>query len=161
MSNVYLYPMKKEANIKNLLIQQIHHLLKNKVKEIELTLAETREARDADSKSSAGDKHETSRALAQTELDKLEMQLNKTLQLQKEFTMLPTENKQDLIGQGSLVFTNHENYLIAIALGKLVVENEIYYVISAASPLGKNLLGNKMGDHIIFQGREIQILTIV
>jgi transcription elongation GreA/GreB family factor len=153
--------MENELGLKNKLIQHIHGLLADKLKSIEQSLAEMRESRDADTKSSAGDKHETSRALAQTELDKLEVQLNKTLLMQKEFTQLSASKKSNTIGQGSLVFTNHENYLISIPLGKVVVDNLIYYVISAASPMGKFLLGKTVGEKINFQGREIHIQSIV
>jgi transcription elongation GreA/GreB family factor len=143
------------------IIQQLSHLLSKKVEELVSSINSAKESRDNDTKSSAGDKHETSRALVQIEIEKLEVQLDKTLQLQKELSSIYAEKAHQQVEPGSLVYTNHENYFISVGMGKLVVQDEIYYAISLASPLGQLLKGKVVGEKVELQGREILINKIV
>lgn len=135
-------------------------LLDKKIKESTLSLQSTIGSRDSDSKSSAGDKHETSRATIQIEIEKLESQLNRLLILEKELSGIHFRRKCTKVEPGCLVRTNHENYLLSIGLGKMNVEGQFFYAISMASPIGQVLQNKVTGDTIRFNGREIQILDI-
>jgi len=116
------------------------------------------EARNQETKSTAGDKHETSRALTQTEIDKIESQLNL---LKSDLTILqqidPFE-KSTVIGRGSLVTTNNAVFYISIGYGK--IENGIY-AISVESPVSLALRGRKAGDKVEVQTMEYTILAFV
>lgn len=115
----------------------------------------------SDTKSSAGDKHEVGRAMVQQELDKLEEQRAKLLALQEELAKVPLERKYEQVAFGSLVTTDQGHYLIAIGLGAVEVAGEVIYAISLASPIGKVLVGKKVGDAIVFNGRSVVIRGIV
>lgn len=145
------------TELKKGLLTYLDQIIAKKKEELVQAIASAIESRDNDSKSSVGDKHETARALAQIEIDKLEVQLDRTLHLEKELSMLHPENIHTQIGPGSLVFTNHETYFISIGLGKIELDSEVYYCISMASPIGKLLNGKKVGDKVNFNGREIEI----
>ncbi len=153
--------MQKHQTAKPQLYQQICDLLETRIIEFTEAIASIKESRDNESKSSAGDKYETGRAMMQIELDKNETQLNNTLQLKKELAQLNTQQTYDRVAFGSLVITNQENYFISVGMGKLEVNGETYYAISMASPIGQVLKNQQIGNQISFQGRMITILDIL
>ena len=142
------------------IVQHLLGLLEERILETEQAIASTRESRDSESKSSAGDKYETGRAMAQIELDKLQQQLQHNLSLKTELLKIDPKTVYDTIGFGTLVKTDKGNYFIAVALGKISIENETFYAISLASPIGQALKNGKSGDQLTFNGSTIQILSI-
>ena len=66
-------------NIKELICNELLFSQKQKIKSLELLINSTTESRDTANKSSAGDKHETSRAKIQTEIDNYSRQLDLAL----------------------------------------------------------------------------------
>ena len=120
-----------------------------------------KESRNNDTKSSAGDKYETGREMMQIEIDKLELQLYKSQRLKKELQDIPMEKTFHWVGSGGLVFTNVGTYLISVGIGKVELEKEPYYAISLASPIGSMLNNKKVGDQILFNGKQITIQEIV
>lgn len=131
-----------------------------KISDLQKAIDSTRNSRDNDTKSSAGDKHETSRAMAQIELDKLELQLNKTVQTRTDLNKLNSSRVYDFIEFGSLVETDSGYYYISIGHGKIRINEEIYYAISIASPIGNILKGKQKGDLVGFNQKEIEILGV-
>ena len=68
-------------NIKELICDELIFIQKQKIKSLELLINSTKESRDTANKSSAGDKHETSRAKIQTEIDNYSRQLDLALKI--------------------------------------------------------------------------------
>lgn len=118
------------------------------------------ESLQSETKSSAGDKHETGRAMLQLEREKAGNQL-KDIQVQLEtFLKVNIHSKSDAVSLGSLVKTNAANYFIAISVGKISVENKVYFAISPSSPIGKLLLGKRVNEAFYFNGMKHLILDI-
>ncbi len=139
------------------LINTIASLLTDKLNDLSQHIKETKEARDSDTKSSAGDKFETSREMVQLELNNLENQAAKTAKLLNEInaiSLMPNTS----IAIGSLVETNKGNYFIAVPFGKIVIEQDEYFIISLASPMGQLLNKKTTGDEIVFKSNEMKIL---
>ena len=113
-----------------------------------------------DTKSSMGDKYETSREMAQQELSRLQQQWKQAQQDLNTLQHLPTEPLK-LVGLGSLVVTNQFNYLLSISIGPMKIDQETVMVISKESPIGKLLLGKKVGDSLTFNGKEIKIMNLL
>jgi transcription elongation GreA/GreB family factor len=113
-----------------------------------------------ETKSSAGDKYETSRAMLQQEKDKHALQLAQALDLRQQLERLDPAVAYPDIQLGSLVRTSEGDYYLAVSLGKMQVEGKTVYVLSTAAPLGQVLLHRKVGDTIVFQGRKIEILAL-
>lgn len=147
-------------NVKEELFNTLSIHLQQKIDECSLSVQSTIESRDNDSKSSAGDKHETTRATVQIEIEKLELQLNRLLILQKELSSIQLEKEHSQVELGSLVRTEKENYFLSIGYGKIELGNQIFYAISLASPVGQLLKNKKPGELINFNGREVKILEI-
>ena len=97
----------------------------------------------SESKSSAGDKHETGRAMLQLEMEKAGQQLTSINQMKVILDKISTENESEVVCLGSVIITNKANYYLSISAGKLIVENEDYFAVSTNSPIGQQLLGKK------------------
>ena len=151
--------MEKEK-LKEQIRSQLIAGLDEKITLLHKEIASTQESRNADTKSSAGDKYETGRAMAQMELEKNQATLSRTIKLRKELLMMDLEKKFDKVEFGSLVFTKQGNYLISFGLGKITVSKQDYYAISLGSPIGKALYQKSAGDIVVFQGREILVLEV-
>ncbi|MEX0314602.1 MAG: 3-oxoacyl-ACP synthase [Allomuricauda sp.] len=121
---------------------------------------ELQESLNSETKSSAGDKHETGRAMVQLEQEKLGKQLleldKKKATLQK-VDITKTSNK---IVLGSLVKTSLANYFIAISAGAFKKEGVDVFCVSPNAPIAQLLLGKEHGDTVTFNGKKIEILSI-
>jgi hypothetical protein len=115
------------------------------------------ESANEEDKSSAGDKYETGRAMAQLEIEKASSQLAEANKLKQALEHLPVDAPGDIIRPGSLVITDQGNYFISIAAGKLTVDDNTWIAISAGSPFGAALVGKKEGDVVTMMGKEIVV----
>jgi transcription elongation GreA/GreB family factor len=115
----------------------------------------------SESKSSAGDKHETGRAMIQLEREKLGNQIVEVEQNQQRLNTLKNHKSTESVTIGSIVLTDNENYFIAIAADFCDFEGKKYYCISPQSPIGTRLLGKKVRDQIKFNGRLSTLLEIL
>ena len=131
-------------------------MLEQKIKVAKESVSCIQEARNNETKSSAGDKYETSRVMMQAELDKQSLLLQQFIQQKNVFLKIQKTKPSEKIDFGSWVETNQGNYLIAVGVGKV----RDAFVISLASPLGIALKGQKRGDKISFQNKEYKIRII-
>lgn len=127
---------------------------------IQKTIANPEESLSSETKSSAGDKHETGRAMVQLEREKAGMQLAEVQKLEKILHKINPTNTSSIICLGSLVTTNKAKYYMAISAGAIILENITYYAIGIHTPVGKKLLGKKTGDQITFNHSTFQIENV-
>ena len=134
---------------------------------IEKSIQAAQEALDAaiaagneETKSSVGDKYETGRAMAQMEQDKNRSILSKAIILKNKLLQLNPEKNYDKIEVGALVITDGGSYYISTSIGKIILNEKVYYAISAEAPLAKVLLGKIKNDTVIFQNKKYSILDI-
>ena len=149
-----------KAEPKRRILDHLNFMLSEKIESLQTIITSAKESRDSETKSSVGDKYETSRTMAQIEIQKNETQLQKTRMLQKELSKIEINKIFDVVEFGSLVLTNQEHYFISLGLGKIIVDEKEIFAISLASPIGKSLEGKKIGDTVQFQQKEIEILEI-
>ncbi len=132
----------------------------DKLQTIQQDLEGLREELSDNTKSTAGDKHETSRAMAQLEMEKLGKQYietQKKYELVKQLSALPP---LDIANVGALIFTSKGVFLLGIPVGKIVLEEQEVFGISASSPVGQLLLGKAIGDQVKLPLGETQISLI-
>ncbi|TXB62222.1 GreA/GreB family elongation factor [Phaeodactylibacter luteus] len=133
--------------------------LQKRAEELQRAVESIQSARNNETKSSAGDKYETGRAMMQMEEDKIMSQLDQArLQLQ-QLKALPDYSGPN-IRSGSLVRTQHRRYFLSASLGKVLLEGEPVYCISTQAPLAQQLLGKSAGDKVAFNGQEEAILEV-
>lgn len=144
---------------KKALKEQLLELLSTKINTLTRDLEEIKNGLSSDTKSTAGDKHETSRAMAHIEQEKLSIQL---LQLKEQEAILQSidiDKSSSIVEQGSYVSCSTGNFFISIPFGE-VKGNMNFFAVSPASPLIQKMLGKTVGDSIDFNGRRIIITTI-
>jgi hypothetical protein len=117
------------------------------------------ESANSETKSSAGDKYETGRAMAQEERNRNAVQLQQALQLQGELARINPE-PSDAVRPGALVQTSMGYFYISISAGKLTVEGHDYFAVSAAAPVAAALAGKRSGEEAIFNGKAVRILGV-
>lgn len=145
---------------KTAIIAALEEELNNRLEMIVAAYNDARDSRNNDDKSSAGDKYETGREMAQQEMNNLELRIQEIKMMQGELKRLPVEQKNISVATGSLVITNLGTYFIGVALGKIIHEKRVVYAISSLSPLGRLLIGKKVGDEISLNNRVQKILGI-
>ena len=118
--------------------------IQNQIKEIQESLS-------SETKSSAGDKHETGRAMLQLEREKSGQQLAEVEKLKEALSKIDVKKTSKTIGLGSVVFTTQANYFIAISAGQLEVESNQFFAISPNTPIGLLLMGKMLGDEVTFR----------
>ena len=113
-----------------------------------------------ETKSSAGDKHETSRAITHHEQEKLSGQLSQLLKLKNALSRIYPLEKHDSIEYGSLVETNQGYFFFSIGIGAISVANNKVFCITSTTPLGQVLLDKSKGDTLKFRNESIEIFNV-
>lgn len=145
---------------KKTLIHKCSEIVSKKIKNVKQTISSHQKSLLSETKSSAGDKHETGRAMLQLEIEKAGKQLIVIEEMQKVLSKIDVKKTSQNICLGSVVITNNYNYFMSISIGKLTIGEENYFAISPKSPIGQQLLGKKIGETIKFNNLEINILCI-
>src|SRR5210317_1024531 len=102
-------------NIKEELLKKCHQFVNNRLQNIEETISSNQTALQSETKSSAGDKHETGRAILQLEMEKAGQQLANIQQMKETLAKIDVTNKSTNAHLGSLVKTNTGNYFLSIS----------------------------------------------
>ena len=123
-------------------------------------IQEIQTALSSETKSSAGDKHETGRAMVQLEREKLGVQLAEAEKVSQVLSKINISEKQKYIGPGTLVKTNGFYFFICISAGEYVHNKARVYCVSAATPIARILIGKETGDVVFFNGKEIKVKEV-
>lgn len=127
----------------------------------ETALKQSQEASNDDTKSSAGDKFETTREMVSQDIARTKNLLYDGQQnLQLLISLESTPSAGDTIRNGSLVYTSKGIFYISISAGQIKVDDQPVFAISFASPIGKLMIGKKVGESFSFNQNEYTILKI-
>jgi len=135
--------------------------VEERILRIEKNIHGIQESLTSETKSSAGDKHETGRAMLQLDREKLGQQLAEAEKIRHTLFKVPLETNSEIVRLGSLVKTAKTNYYLSISAGEYKGKEQSVFCISAATPIGKLLLGKTVGNVVVFNTDEIEILEIV
>jgi transcription elongation GreA/GreB family factor len=132
--------------IKELLFNHCKNQIESRLSKYNSRDKELYESLNSETKSSAGDKHETGRAMIQLEREKLGEQIKKAEQNQVFLNQLKHYKSTGVVRFGSVVQTNNSDYYIAIPVNNCLIDTSTFHCISPQSPIGVLLLGKKVGD---------------
>ncbi len=132
------------------LIEEKIHLLQSTLHELRLSAAN-------ETKSTAGDKHETALAMLQIEQENTTKQLSEALAQKKTLEQIDATIKTIQVCKGSLVKTNHGFFFISTALGKKEIDGVLVIALSPASPLGNKMMDLKQGESFAFNQKNYNI----
>lgn len=130
---------------------------------IEITQKAIHDAQDAsnsETKSTAGDKHDTARSMMQLEVEKLAGQLTNSRKLKQALLKIDLGKKNNRGEFGALIYTSLNNYFISVSAGRTVVNDVEFYCISPSSPIGKLLAGKVEGEKFVVNSNVIEVLSI-
>lgn len=143
--------------IKEKLFQYCVEYVEARLSTIEKTIQSHQRSLASETKSSAGDKHETGRAMLQLEMEKAGQQLASVQQMKETLARIDLLKTSERVHLGTLVSTNLGDYFLAVSVGQVVIDKTSYFVISPSAPVGKILLGKQAGDSLVWNGRKIEI----
>lgn len=142
-------------------------ILNSCIREVELrietarvALHQAQEASTDDTKSSAGDKFETTREMMQQDIERSKKLLSVAEENMRQLLKLEHTKPGDQVRNGSLLRTDQGNFFICISLGQIQIDSEIFFVLSSASPLGSTLLGKKAGEEVLFNGKRYALKEV-
>ena len=116
---------------------------------------------ESEGKSTAGDKHETGRAMVQQEMERAAAEVNQTEE-QLRNVMRPLPEPTDSAQWGSWVVLDASEVVIAAALGTVELPWGRIHVISPASPLAQALLQARAqaGSELNVNGRTMRVKAV-
>ncbi len=106
------------------------------------------ESNQQEGKSSSGDKHETGRAMVHLELEQLGKQRQEIQKQRAEvLRLVPVEGREyERVEGGALVTTSLGLYYMITGWGKVIFQGKEVLIIGIPSPMGKALLGKRVGE---------------
>ncbi len=142
-----------------LLIRCLKHL-NDQMRLVQEEMDKLQEAANEETKSSAGDKYETTRAQMMNEKEQLAGRLSGLMDQKMAIQNLSLEPKSE-VGKGSLVTTSEGNhYFLAAAIGKISLEGKDYQVISPGAPLARLMGGKTVGEPFEWAG-SVQVVALL
>lgn len=138
-----------QGNFKSTILKLVTEQLQSKINTIQSEYNVYLESAANETKSTAGDKHDTSKSMMQLEQEKLTGQLQQLKLQKKTLEIIDPWKEQKAVQLGSYIETNHGNFFISISSKPVEIENKIINCISIQSPLGKLLQGK--AEKAVFQ----------
>lgn len=135
-------------------------LTREKINTVKGALNAATESANNETKSTAGDKYETGKAMMQLEQEKLGKQLQEMLAMENEIGRIDLTNSDKKIKKGSLIETDKGWFFIGIGYGKISVNKISVFTISENSPVGKKFLSLDKSNQLNFNSTIYNILSI-
>lgn len=142
------------------LLKHCQETVNNRFAKIKQTISDIVESLEDASKSSAGDKHETGRAMLQIDRENAGKQLHEIETLHALVKKIDIKAVSDYVRLGSLVYTSNGTYFISISIGQIIVGKTGYYCVALQSPIGQMLSGKRKGDTFIFNEKEFVVKSV-
>lgn len=145
---------KKE--IKALCVQK----LEAQIQELKSVMMEVQNSSNQETKSTAGDKHDTARAQAQNEVERLGNQLLNLEHMLLDLSKITTDSSE-IVKPGSMVLTSCGRFYMSVSLGKMSFVDFDFFAISQQSPVGQMMMGKKVnGTFQLPNGQKCSITEI-
>lgn len=135
------------------LIQEVEQRAQN----LQDALADALDSTANETKSTAGDKHETGRAMAQLEQEKIGSQIAETTKLKEILFRIQPDKSHSKVELGSLVTTSNGLFFISIGIGAFQFEGKSVFCITPMAPVCQLLLGKQAGEEVEWQRKKIEI----
>jgi len=149
------------STLKSQLYQLCLTFIQKRIENIEYSLQQARQASNDDTKSSAGDKYETTREMMQQEMDRNNKLLYEAGQQKIALQQVENVDAAKVVKNGSLVSTSKGNFYISISAGEIKADGQSFIAVSQASPIGRLFIGAKVGDELTFNGNKYVVKEIL
>jgi transcription elongation GreA/GreB family factor len=139
------------------LLALCHRFIDDRINTIQTAISAAQESANDETKSSAGDKYETGRAMMQIEIEQNAKQLAEAARQKSILNQINPSLVSDTVQPGSIITTDNGNFFIAVSVGQVQLEGKSFMVVSAQSPVGSKLMGNKVGAIVSFANKRYTI----
>ena len=106
------------------------------------------------------DRYDSYRTKMMRSRDMYAKQLSNALAGIRYLQDLLKEQPHDVVEHGACVVTDRQRFLLSIGAGKFAVGNEVWFAISAQTPIYAALKGLKVGDALVFNGQRQTVVEI-
>jgi len=145
---------------KEFVLEYCRDHVNKRIQEIQTAIGDATSALQEETKSSAGDKYETSREMIQQDLNRYHQQLAIAERDLNTLDQLIPFRESPIISLGSLVQTDSGYYFMAISIGQVKIDEEQVFCVSPQSPIGRLLVGLSLGDTFSFNGKTHKVVNI-
>ncbi|UOQ99199.1 3-oxoacyl-ACP synthase [Hymenobacter sp. 5317J-9] len=135
-----------------------HAFIEQRISAARTAMQAAQESSSSETKSSAGDKYETGREMANAERDRNAAHMQQAQQLQAELARINPELPCATVRPGALVSTSLGRFYISISAGKL--EGAEVFAVSPAAPVAVALKGLRAGEEAGFNGKTVRVLAV-
>lgn len=146
---------------KNKLIDECKTIVQSKINNLKQELDQLDSSSQNETKSSMGDKYETSREIIAQERNKIVQQLsinNNHLSLLNQINLSKTYSNVEF---GSLVTTSNGLFFISSAIGQVKIGNELVFVVSSLAPISQAMMDKTAPEKFSFNQKDFTILQII
>jgi transcription elongation GreA/GreB family factor len=147
-------------NIKQELFKQCENFVNKRAQTVQEIILSNQRALQSETKSSAGDKHETGRAMLQLEMEKASQQLIGIQEMKEILAKINISKESNIAHLGTIIETNIANYFLSISAGQISIAGNVYFAVSVSSPIGKLLLGKTTNDTFIMNTKKFEIKKV-
>lgn len=149
--------MNSESTFKELVHRHCTQLLVSKLGDLQANLDSLAESVANETKSTAGDKYETARAMLHIEQDQVRRQIQEFKSQLAVLNSIDPSKSSEKVALGSFVQIDNNYYFLSTGLGKITVDGKLVIVLSPQAPLGAKLLGRVAGDEVVMNGRKMVV----
>ncbi|MBT0811093.1 GreA/GreB family elongation factor [Litoribacter ruber] len=147
-------------NKKQAILAALKSTLESKVSEVKSSLQALDDSGEGETKSSAGDKYETSREMINQERTKFSQVLQDLTSQLQVVNSISLESQKEKVELGVLVELDGMTLIISVPFGKLDLEGEQVFAVSIKSPVAQSLLGKTTGDEVLVNKKKMTIKTL-
>ena len=143
--------------LKEIVLAQCQLQISQKLNLLHKGLRDLLESAGSETKSSAGDKFETGRAMLHIEQDHVRRQIAEALAQKAVLDSIVPGGVPERAGLGTLIRASGSYYFLSTALGKIEVEGNSLIALSLQSPLGSKFAGQQPGASVTMNGKTMVI----
>ena len=154
------YPFSKKMLSKKIVHKHFLLVIEESISRIQKVLIELKDSGANETKSTAGDKHETALAMIQIEQANMRSQLENMLQKKLIMQQLDPTIVTEEVRNGSLVFTDKNILYISVAVGKQTMAGKEIIAISPQSPMGLSLMGSVVGSSVMVNQQHFKVIQL-
>jgi hypothetical protein len=153
-------PYIKHNTMKSTILTYVKNYLDQRMQTSLDAMNAAQESANGESKSSAGDKYETSRAMGQLDRDMHARMYQQTLEERKLVERIDGNINFKKGALGAFISTSMGDFFLSVSIGQVKIDEKPIMIISPQSPIGALLMGKIVGDKFSFRGKEAMILEI-
>ena len=146
--------------MKEKLIEYVKNHLNQRIQNSLSAMQAAQESANGDSKSSAGDKYETTRAMGHLDREMHARMYQQALQERQSLERLDDTITYKKGALGAFMKTTMGDFFLSVSIGALEIEGNKLMIISPQSPIGTLLMHKGVGETFSFRGKEAFIEAI-